>query len=274
MAGIAEAAGLEEVEALTDMDLPNVETPIYDPMTIDTPNGPFTITPVDVDPPNIDDYINDVDSRLGDLEDLVNEFTGIDYAPDTDTYYDSNGDPLPTGKVADDPDSFVGNKTPIDDAITGEEKPIASPFDDGWIHQIDGVTYATGTINFVTTKPSGDGDSGSNKDDSEKPPTTPKKSTWEKNALDSAKRLAKQIEENKKKKEQKKTPAKQKKKENFKVTAANIAGSMGIYIGDPTGHGDKPTYNELFGKSNDDAGFTSVDDWLNGLFGGGGGHKF
>ena len=275
MAGIAEAAGLDEVEALTEMDLPISEVPEYDPMTIDTPNGEFSIPPITMDPVNLNEYVDDLGSRLGDLEDLMTGITGIDYDPETGTYYDRNGDPISTGTIAGDPDSFVGNTTPTGDTTVDGATPSPSLFGggDGWIHQIDGVTYATGTINFVTTKSSdtpsqGGGSSGK---PSDKPPSGKTTKTDREQAQREhveAMRVARQAAKNNKKKSAETTATKkeEKKKESFKVTAANIAGHYNVNY-----HGTDTTFNELFGKDKDDENFVDpgsfIWDGLKDLFG-------
>ena len=250
MAGMASAVGVEKVVANTAMDIPSIQIPEYPAMVIETPSGDYTISPSNYEPLDLSQYTSDYDQRLSDLETLMSGLTGVEYDPDTDTFYDRDGDVIQANPVTEaaDPTSFVGN-TPINNAVS----PFSSSLSfggDGWVHQIDGVTQSGGTVNFITA--GGNGGEGSNEEPDNNSKTARKNEQAEHVA---ALGVSKQTSKN-----SSSSSKKQKSRTNFAVTAANIAGSMGIYVGDPTGQGDRPTYNELFGKSNDDNSGLGDDD--------------
>lgn len=279
-----------------EFDIPEFEIPEYEIPDFEIPEFDFSEWE-----DTLNELTDEFESRLDDIDALLAELTGITYDPETDTFYDANDNVIDTGSLYQgDTDTFVGDTTiedllddgtfSVDDDgnIVDKAGNVVVPAEDvaaatggityvtggdGWTHQINGVTYDTGTINFVTNGSGGGSGGGSSGSSSTKPSSTTKKTSWESNARTAALNLAKRLAENKaKKKDSTASKKKAKAKSNFAVTAANIATSIGINT-----NATPDTKNELFGKSTDDGNFIipGEDGWLDHLFGNsGGGYSF
>lgn len=242
MAGMASAVGVEKVVANTAMDIPSVQIPEYPAMVIETPSGDYTISPSEYEPLDLSGYYGDYEDRLQTLENLMSSLTGIEYDPETDTYYDRDGEvisPTIDESYATDMDSFVPDTAYGADAF--------SLFGDGWEHQVDGVAVSKGVVNFVTVRNAGGssgGSSGGGSGGSSSSSPTQKTNRTDLNQAQQEKRdaLALAAQKRKNRAANKESAKKNASKADFKVTAANIAGSIGINT-----HAD--TVQELWGVS-------------------------
>lgn len=225
MSGMMGAVGQNAiVEAMSpivaspyDYDIPQHET-----YTIDTPEGdvPISYEPAEYEPATYEDRISDLETIIAGLVDYDPGVDVEDYDPDTgETTQLFGTGSLTTGKLT-----------------------AGGGGGDQWVHQIDGVTYSTGVVNFVTTKQGGTPSTPSPTPST--PSTTPSSSTSQKttktdrrtaqqeqNALRNVKaRSGKDTKKTDTSTTNKDTTAA---KSTFAITAANIAGSKTIDLDDP-----------------------------------------
>jgi len=171
VSNLIETVPLDYTPPVFDWTLP--EVPTHPILQVDTPDYTVPVSAVDYDPLEFD--IGDQDKRISDLENIIGSLIDYDdggeyvYDPETGEYvYDVPGIKEAT--------EYFDNPT-FDDSGFGEylARPTDTEFTfgrpteydfgdgtgtsygtvygnggDGWIHQIDGVTQQTGTINFIT----------------------------------------------------------------------------------------------------------------------------
>lgn len=161
-----------------DFDLPTI--PVHPIITVDVPGIDDPIPFPMPDYPPFDPKDDDPRKRLDDIEDIIGTLIDYDdgggytYDPETGEYVYKEPEIKEASEYFDNPefdDSCYGENlamptgteftfgAPVEYPVGGGTGTVYGSGGDGWIHQIDGVTQQTGTINFITNSGSPSSDS-------------------------------------------------------------------------------------------------------------------